>query len=45
MEMVSEVAHKDGKKMKIEGVMDCRTVAAVYGMWCWRCQKIVEDNE
>ena len=27
--------------MKIKGVMDCRTVGAVYGMWCKRCDKIV----
>ena len=41
MEEVSEVKDKEGKKMKIKGTMDCRTVGAVYGMWCRRCQKIV----
>ena len=27
--------------MKIKGTMDCRTVGAVYGMWCRRCRKMV----
>ena len=37
MERVKEVQDKDGKTMKITGVLDCRTVGAVYGMWCRRC--------
>ena len=41
MEEVSEVEDKGGKKMKIKGMMDCRTVGAVYGMWCRKCQKVV----
>ena len=41
MERVEEVQDKDGKMMKITGVLDCRTVGAVYGMWCRRCKKVV----
>ena len=41
MERVKEVQDKDGKTMKITGVLDCRTVGAVYGMWCRKCEKVV----
>merc|ERR1739838_344456 len=41
MEEVTEVKDKKGKRMKIIGKMDCRTVGAVYGMWCKKCEKIV----
>ena len=34
MERLKELQDKDGKMMKITGVLDCRTVGAVYGMWC-----------
>lgn len=35
------VKDKDGKEMKLTEKMDCRTVGAVYGMWCRKCAKIV----
>ena len=41
MEEVTEVKDKKGKRMKIIGKMDCRTVGAIYGMWCKKCEKIV----
>ena len=41
MEVAKEVEDKDGKKLKIKGTMDCRTVGAIYGMWCRRCKKMV----
>lgn len=34
MEVVSEVKDKDGKRMKIKGVMVSGLVGAVYGMCC-----------
>ena len=36
-----EVADKRGEKKKIKGRMDCRTVGAIYGMWCKKCEKVV----
>ena len=41
MEETSEVTDKEGKKMKIVGEMDCRTVGGIYGMWCRKCEKVV----
>ena len=41
MEVAKEVEDKDGKKLKIKGTMGCRTVGAIYGMWCRRCKKMV----
>ena len=32
---------KKGRRMKLVGDLDCRTVGAVYGMWCRKCEKIV----
>ena len=37
----SKVKDKDGKELELRGKMDCRTVGAVYGMWCRKCDKIV----
>ena len=36
-----EVKDKRGKMRKIRSEMDCRTVGAVYGMWCKKCEKVV----
>ena len=36
-----EVKDKRGETKKIKGKMDCRTVGAVYGMWCKKCEKVV----
>ena len=36
-----EITDKRGEKIKIKGKMDCRTVGAIYGMWCKKCEKIV----
>ena len=41
MKEVTEVADKKGRKMKIVGQLDCRTVGAIYGMWCKRCERVV----
>ena len=41
MEEVEEVEDQRGRKLRIRGVMDCRTVGAVYGMWCRRCERVV----
>ena len=35
------IKDKRGEVKKIKGELDCRTVGAVYGMWCKRCEKIV----
>ena len=37
----SEVVDKRGVRRKIKGNMDCRTVGAIYGMWCKKCEKVV----
>ena len=37
MEVTKEVKDKRGEAKKIKGKVDCRTVGAVYGMWCKRC--------
>ena len=36
-----EIRDKRGEIRKIKGKMDCRTVGAIYGMWCKRCEKVV----
>ena len=41
MEEVDEVEDQKGRKLRLRGMMDCRTVGAVYGMWCRRCEKVV----
>ena len=32
---------KRGEIRLIKGTMDCRTVGAIYGMWCKKCEKVV----
>ena len=41
MRETSTVKDKEGKELKLTEKMDCRTVGAVYGIWCERCKKIV----
>ena len=41
MEEAKEVKDKRGKPRKIRSQVDCRTVGAVYGMWCKKCEKII----
>ena len=36
-----EITDKRGDIKKIKGRMDCRTVGAIYGMYCKKCTKIV----
>ena len=36
-----EVKDKRGEMRKIKGKMDCRTVEAIYGIWCEKCEKVV----
>ncbi len=36
-----EVKDKRGEMKMIKGEMDCRTVGAIYGMFCKKCEKIV----
>ena len=36
-----EVKDKRGEIKRIKGTMDCRTVGAIYGMWCKKCEKVV----
>ena len=35
------VKDKDGKDMGLSSKMDCRTVGAIYGMYCKKCAKVV----
>ena len=35
------VKDKDGKDMSLSSKMDCRTVGAIYGMYCKKCAKVV----
>ena len=35
------VKDKRGETREIKGKMDCRTLGAIYGMWCGRCEKVV----
>ena len=32
---------KDGRDLMLRGDMDCKTLGAIYGMWCKRCDKVV----
>ena len=41
MKETSKVKDKDGKELLLRGEMDCRTLGAVYGMWCRKCDKVV----
>ena len=41
MKETDTVKDKDGKGMKLESKMDCRTVGAIYGMHCKKCNKVV----
>ena len=41
MQETDKVKDKEGREMKIETRMDCRTVGAIYGMYCKKCTKIV----
>ena len=41
MKETDTVKDKDGKDMKLESKMDCRTVGAIYGMHCKKCNKVV----
>ena len=36
-----EVMDKRGERKKIKGMLDCRTLGAIYGMWCKKCEKII----
>ena len=36
-----EVMDKNGGMRKIKGEMDCRTVGAIYSIWCKRCSKVI----
>ena len=41
MKKTDKVEDKDGKEMVLVGRTDCRTVGAIYGMWCGKCGKVV----
>ena len=41
MEEVEDVEDQRGRRLRLKGEMDCRTVGAVYGMWCRRCKRVV----
>ena len=41
MDETREVIDKRGVARKIKGRMDCRTVGAVYGIRCKKCEKVV----
>jgi hypothetical protein len=41
MLQMEKVKDKDGKELKIRGRLDCRTVGAIYGMYCVKCEKVV----
>ena len=41
MQKTEVVTDKDGKEMRIEEQMDCRTTGAIYGMHCRKCEKVV----
>ena len=36
-----EVKDKRGETKKIKGKMDCRTLGAIYGIWCKKCEKVI----
>ena len=39
--MKDKVKDKEGKELKIQEKMDCRTIGAIYGMYCSKCGKVV----
>ena len=41
MRATEVVTDKDGKEMKLEKKIDCRTIGLIYGMHCKACKKIV----
>ena len=41
MKEAKGVVDKRGKVRRIKGVMDCRTVGAIYAMWCNKCDKVI----
>ena len=41
MQRTEMIKDKEGKEMRIEERMDCRTIGAIYGMHCKKCQKVV----
>ena len=41
MRATEEVTDKDGKEMKLEKKIDCRTIGLIYGMHCKACKKIL----
>ena len=41
MKVTDKVRDKDGKEMRLEKKIDCRTVGVVYGMYCRKCEKVV----
>ena len=36
-----EMKDKRGETKEIKEAMDCRTVGAIYGIWCKKCEKII----
>ena len=41
MKEVKEVKDKEGKEIGLRGRMDCKTVGAIYGFYCERCDKVI----
>ena len=41
MRVTDTVKDKEGKEMTLERKMDCKTVGAIYGMYCRKCKKVV----
>ena len=41
MVAIKEVKDKRGEMKRIRSEMDCRTVGAIYGMWCGKCEEMV----
>ena len=41
MMQATEIVDKRGEARKIKGRMDCRTVGAIYGIHCKKCEKII----
>ena len=41
MKETDSVKDKDGGDMQLKERMDCRTIGAIYGMYCKKCQKVV----
>ena len=36
-----EVKDKRGEERRIKSKVDCRTVGAIYGIWCKKCEKVI----